>query len=170
MQFSQRANVGRPFMPTSENVGHKYPTYDRIIHLNHATSVGRPFIAIHRKPHTVLRRLAVQPRTVFGDAPCLKLSVDGYMPTSKASGTSPDLPNSHQKNRPGGRLSVSGPIRKRFLPAPLAAAPRAARCCRFPDILFRCGNRRRSGRSRPARGCRAPRWCSHPNRRQRLAR
>ena len=36
-------------------------------------------IAIHRKPHTVLRRLAVQPRTVFGDAPCLKLSVDGYI-------------------------------------------------------------------------------------------
>ena len=35
-------------------------------------------IAIHRKPHTVLRRLAVQKRTVFGDAPCLKLSVDGY--------------------------------------------------------------------------------------------
>ena len=35
-------------------------------------------IAIHRKPHTVLRRLAVQLRTVFGDAPCLKLSVDGY--------------------------------------------------------------------------------------------
>ena len=35
-------------------------------------------IAIHRKPHTVLRRLAVQPRTVFGDVPCLKLSVDGY--------------------------------------------------------------------------------------------
>ncbi|MFC2503017.1 MAG: hypothetical protein ACFN4D_03010 [Cardiobacterium sp.] len=35
-------------------------------------------IAIHRKPHTVLRRLTVQPRTVFGDAPCLKLSVDGY--------------------------------------------------------------------------------------------
>ena len=28
--------------------------------------------------YTVLRRLAVQPRTVFGDAPCLKLSVDGY--------------------------------------------------------------------------------------------
>ena len=26
----------------------------------------------------MLRRLAVQPRTVFGDAPCLKLSVDGY--------------------------------------------------------------------------------------------
>ena len=37
-------------------------------------------IAIHRKPHTVLRRLAVQLRTVFGDAPCLKLSVDGYIP------------------------------------------------------------------------------------------
>ena len=37
------------------------------------------FIAIHRKPHTVLRRLAVQLRTVFGDAPCLKLSVDGYI-------------------------------------------------------------------------------------------
>ena len=36
-------------------------------------------IAIHRKPHTVLRRLAVQLRTVFGDAPCLKLSVDGYI-------------------------------------------------------------------------------------------
>ena len=36
------------------------------------------YIAIHRKPHTVLRRLAVQKRTVFGDAPCLKLSVDGY--------------------------------------------------------------------------------------------
>ncbi len=35
-------------------------------------------ITIHRKPHTVLGRLAVQPRTVFGDAPCLKLSVDGY--------------------------------------------------------------------------------------------
>ena len=38
------------------------------------------YIAIHRKPHTVLRRLAVQLRTVFGDAPCLKLSVDGYIP------------------------------------------------------------------------------------------
>ena len=35
-------------------------------------------IAIHQKPHTVLRRLAVQMRTVFGGAPCLKLSVDGY--------------------------------------------------------------------------------------------
>ena len=35
-------------------------------------------IAIHRKLHTVLRRLTVQPRTVFGDASCLKLSVDGY--------------------------------------------------------------------------------------------
>ena len=39
---------------------------------------GAVRIAIHRKPHTVLRRLAVQKRTVFGDAPCLKLSVDGY--------------------------------------------------------------------------------------------
>ena len=38
-------------------------------------------MAIHRKPHTVLRRFAVQPRTVFSGAPCLKLSVDGY--TSK---------------------------------------------------------------------------------------
>ena len=28
----------------------------------------------------MLRRLAVQKRTVFGDAPYLKLSVDGYMP------------------------------------------------------------------------------------------
>ena len=36
-------------------------------------------IAIHRKPHTVLRCLAVQPRTVFDNAPCLKLSVDGYI-------------------------------------------------------------------------------------------
>ena len=36
------------------------------------------FIAIHRKPHTVLRRFAVQPRTVFSDAPCLRLSVYGY--------------------------------------------------------------------------------------------
>ena len=35
-------------------------------------------IAIHRKPHTVLRRFAVQPRTVFSGAPCLKLSVDDY--------------------------------------------------------------------------------------------
>ena len=35
-------------------------------------------IAIHQKPHTVLRRPAVQMRTVFGGAPCLKLSVDGY--------------------------------------------------------------------------------------------
>jgi len=26
-----------------------------------------------------VRRLAVQKRTVFGDAPCLKLSVDGYI-------------------------------------------------------------------------------------------
>jgi len=39
-------------------------------------------ITIHRKPHTVLRRLAVQPRTVFGDTPCLKLSVDGYISRS----------------------------------------------------------------------------------------
>ena len=38
----------------------------------------REDIAIHRKPHTVLRRFAVQPRTVFSGAPCLKLSVDGY--------------------------------------------------------------------------------------------
>ena len=51
-------------------------------------------IAIHRKPHTVLRRLtghpkkmakpffretrAVQPRTVFSGAPCLKFSADDY--------------------------------------------------------------------------------------------
>ncbi|MFC2503856.1 MAG: hypothetical protein ACFN4D_07400 [Cardiobacterium sp.] len=38
------------------------------------------FIAIHRKPHTVLRRFAVQLRTAFSGAPCLKLSVDGYTP------------------------------------------------------------------------------------------
>ena len=32
-----------------------------------------PFIAILLKPHTTLRRLAVQPRTVFGSAPCMRL-------------------------------------------------------------------------------------------------
>ena len=32
-----------------------------------------PFIAILLKPHTALRRLAVQPRTVFGGAPCMRL-------------------------------------------------------------------------------------------------
>ena len=32
-----------------------------------------PFIAILLKPHTALRRLAVQPRTVFGSAPCMRL-------------------------------------------------------------------------------------------------
>ena len=51
-------------------------------------------IAIHRKPHAVLRRLmgtlkiaalflretrAVQLRTAFSDASCLKLSVNGYI-------------------------------------------------------------------------------------------
>ena len=41
-------------------------------------------IAIHRKPHTVLRCLVVQPRTVFDNAPCLKLSVDGYTYTLSA--------------------------------------------------------------------------------------
>ena len=41
-------------------------------------SLKKALIAIHRKPHTVLHRLAVQPSTAFGDAPCLKLSVDGY--------------------------------------------------------------------------------------------
>ena len=44
----------------------------------HYQECGCSFIAIHRKPHTVLRRFAVQPRTVFSGAPCLKLSVDGY--------------------------------------------------------------------------------------------
>ena len=63
-----------------------------------------------------------------------------------------------------------GLIRKRFLPAPLSRARRAARCFQFPDTLFRCGNPRRSDRSRPARGCRAPRWCWRPSRRRRLAR
>ena len=53
-------------------------------------------IAIHRKPHTVLRRRpgtrkieepffretrAVQRRTAFSGAPCLKLSVYGYIST-----------------------------------------------------------------------------------------
>ena len=47
----------------------------------HAKKYSGLSIAIHRKPHTVLRRFAVQPRTVFSGAPCLKLSVDGY--TSK---------------------------------------------------------------------------------------
>ncbi len=32
-----------------------------------------PFIAILLKPHTALRRLAVQPRTVFSGAPCIRL-------------------------------------------------------------------------------------------------
>ena len=32
-----------------------------------------PFIAILLKPHTALRRLAVQPRTVFGGTPCMRL-------------------------------------------------------------------------------------------------
>ena len=32
-----------------------------------------PFIAILLKPHTALRRLAVQPLTVFGGAPCMRL-------------------------------------------------------------------------------------------------
>ena len=32
-----------------------------------------PFIAILPKPHTALRRLAVQPRTVFGGTPCMRL-------------------------------------------------------------------------------------------------
>ena len=41
-------------------------------------TLRKMIIAIHRKPHTVLRRFAVQPRTIFSDAPCLKLSVDGY--------------------------------------------------------------------------------------------
>ena len=44
--------------------------YGKVVVANH--------IAIHRKPHTVLRRFAVQPRTVFSGAPCLKLSVDGH--------------------------------------------------------------------------------------------
>ena len=31
------------------------------------------YIAIHRRLHTVLRRLVVQPRTVFGGAPGMRL-------------------------------------------------------------------------------------------------
>ena len=42
-------------------------------------------IAIHRKLHTVLRCLAVQMRTVFGSAPCLKLSVYRYKSLIMAS-------------------------------------------------------------------------------------
>ena len=52
--------------------------------------VPQKILAIHRKPHTVLPR-AIQPRTAFSGAPCLKLSVDGYinlktlpMPKSRA--------------------------------------------------------------------------------------
>ena len=41
-----------------------------------ATCYSRP-----PKASTVLRRFAVQPRTVFSGAPCLKLSVDGYTRT-----------------------------------------------------------------------------------------
>ena len=62
-------------------------------------------IAIHRKPHTVLRRLAVQPRTVFGDAPCLKLSVDGYMTNYYRSGGYGLRPN-----RPYGLCPAGGEI------------------------------------------------------------
>ena len=36
------------------------------------------FIAIHAKPCTVLRRLAVQKRTVFGGAPCTEPCVYRY--------------------------------------------------------------------------------------------
>ena len=46
---------------------------------------NRHIIAIHRKPHTVLRRFAVQPRTAFSGAPCLKLSVDGYISSVKTA-------------------------------------------------------------------------------------
>ena len=59
------------------------PPYDRsanrkTVVVNRPKKSGGITIAIHRKPHTVLRCLAVQPRTVFDNAPCLKLSVDGY--------------------------------------------------------------------------------------------
>ena len=60
------------------------PPYDRsanrkTVVVNRPKKSGGITIAIHRKPHTVLRCLVVQPRTVFDNAPCLKLSVDGYI-------------------------------------------------------------------------------------------
>ena len=48
----------------------------------------RVCMAIHRKFHTVLRRFAVQKRTVFSGAPCLKLSVYRYKALT-ASATGP---------------------------------------------------------------------------------
>ena len=62
-------------------------------------------------------------------------------------------------NAPGrGRLLLPNLLRRRrFLRWSLLRGRRAVRCFRFPGILCRCGSRRRSGRSRPARGCRAPR-------------
>ena len=50
----------------------------------YARPAAGQFIAVHRKPHTALRRFAVQPRTVFSGAPCLKLSVNGYTYTLSA--------------------------------------------------------------------------------------
>ena len=40
---------------------------------------ARGYIAILLKPHTALRRLAVQPRAVFGGAPCMRLYEYCYM-------------------------------------------------------------------------------------------
>jgi len=51
-------------------------------------------MAIHRKPHTVLRRFAVLNCTVFSGAPCLKLSVNGY---KKQGGLAPP-PQYHRHN------------------------------------------------------------------------
>ena len=42
-------------------------------------------IAIHAKPCTVLRRLAVQKRTVFGGAPCTELCAYRYTYTKAAN-------------------------------------------------------------------------------------
>ena len=73
-----------PFLPASRAICHRNTPPSRATRLTpprckRQCADRTLFIAIHRKPHTVLRRFAVQPRTVFGDAPCLKLSVDGYI-------------------------------------------------------------------------------------------
>ena len=41
------------------------------------------FLAIHRKPHAMLRCLAVQMRTVFGGVPCPKFLAYHYMSMSR---------------------------------------------------------------------------------------
>ena len=69
------------------------------------------------------------------------------------------LPRRQKETPPsGGVWCCHHPLRqRRFLRWSLSAGRHAVRCCQFPDILCRCGSRRRSGQSRPARECRGPR-------------